>query len=314
MKIIKRYANKLIKTLPDNIKIKNIQEPLKLDLVLDGGMFNGSYLIGALYFLKKMEKQKYVIIERISATSVGSICGLLYLLNVLDMNIKLYDNMIKNLNTSYHLTELKKMHLYLKGIIPVDFYKKMKNVFFVTFHNLKTKKRIIKSSYKSNADLIDSVIKSSFVPFVIDGSLCYENKYVDGLNPFMFKKNNDHNKNKEILILDLLGYDKINHIPSVKNEKNNFNRILSGLLDIHNFYVTEKNTMMCSYLSHHGCSQYFYYKIRHLIAYSVFYLLCIIYSFKKQIKNLTESFFCVKLFRKILRTTYYTYVESYVLP
>ena len=312
MKIIKRYASKLIKTLPDNIKIKNIQEPLKIDLVLDGGLFNGSYLIGALYFLKKMEKQKYVKIERISTTSVGSICGLLYLLDKLDININLYDNMVIKLNKSYHLKELKKMHFYLKKIIPDDFYKKMKNVFFVTFHNLKTHKRVIKSAFKSNDDLIDSVIKSSFVPFVIDGSLCYENKYVDGLNPFIFQKNNECNK--EVLILDLLGYDKLTHMCSIKNEKNNFRRVLSGLLDIHNFYVTERNTMMCSYLSDHGYIHYFYYKIRHIIAYSVFYLLCIIYSLRKKIKNLTENFFFFKLFHKILCATYYTYVESYVLP
>ena len=50
--MIEQYVNKLIDNLPDNIK--NTKKPIVLDLVLDGGVFNGSYLVGALYFLKEM--------------------------------------------------------------------------------------------------------------------------------------------------------------------------------------------------------------------------------------------------------------------
>jgi hypothetical protein len=49
--MINEFVAKLIDNLPDDIK--NPKEPLILDLVLDGGAFNGSYLVGALYFLRK---------------------------------------------------------------------------------------------------------------------------------------------------------------------------------------------------------------------------------------------------------------------
>mgnify|MGYP003840060669 CR=1 FL=1 len=45
--------------------MKNRKTPLVIDLVLDGGIFNGSYLIGALYFLKEMEKKKYIKINEL---------------------------------------------------------------------------------------------------------------------------------------------------------------------------------------------------------------------------------------------------------
>ena len=61
--MMNEFVVKLIDNLPDSIK--NAKEPLVLDLVLDGGAFNGSYLVGALYFLKEMEKRKYVKINRI---------------------------------------------------------------------------------------------------------------------------------------------------------------------------------------------------------------------------------------------------------
>ena len=47
---IDHYVSKLIDNLPDTIKNKT----QNIDLVLDGGVFNGSYLVGILYFLKEM--------------------------------------------------------------------------------------------------------------------------------------------------------------------------------------------------------------------------------------------------------------------
>ena len=43
------YINNLLNNLPKR------DNPFHIDLVLDGGVFNGSYLIGALYFLKELE-------------------------------------------------------------------------------------------------------------------------------------------------------------------------------------------------------------------------------------------------------------------
>jgi hypothetical protein len=65
------------------------------------------------------------------------------------------------------------------------------------------------------------------------------------MNPYIFNKVPD----KKILFLDLFGYDKIGNLLNVKNEKTNFHRILSGLLDIHNFYIKQTDTQMCSYVN-----------------------------------------------------------------
>ena len=58
--MIDDYVNKLIENLPTNSK--KLQ---RIDLVLDGGVFNGSYLVGAHYFLKEMERRKYVQIDNV---------------------------------------------------------------------------------------------------------------------------------------------------------------------------------------------------------------------------------------------------------
>ena len=97
--MIQEYVNKLIENLPDDIK--NGENPLHIDLVLDGGVFNGSYLVGALYFLKEMEKRNYIKIERISGCSVGSIVAFLYYIDGLHLMHKLYDIVNKDFRETY---------------------------------------------------------------------------------------------------------------------------------------------------------------------------------------------------------------------
>ena len=58
----KEEVSKLI----DNIPLSKKNQREKIDIILDGGLFNGSYLIGALYFLREMEKVGYVEVDKLS--------------------------------------------------------------------------------------------------------------------------------------------------------------------------------------------------------------------------------------------------------
>ena len=241
--MINDYVIKLIENLPDDLK--NSKTPLRLDLVLDGGIFNGSYLVGALYFLKEMEKRNYIIIERISGCSIGSLVAFLYFIDSLDMMPVLYDIVKKEFQNCYKLHTLKDIKTHLKDRIPSDICEKINGKLYICYNNVRKCKKSVKSQYKDIDEIIDTIIKSSFVPYLIDDNFLYDNKYVDGMTPYIFNKVPD----KKILYLDLFGYDKIGNLLNVKNEKSNFHRILSGLLDIHNFYIKQTDTQMCSYVN-----------------------------------------------------------------
>jgi len=241
--MINDYVIKLIENLPDDLK--NSKTPLRLDLVLDGGMFNGSYLVGALYFLKEMEKRNYIIIERISGCSIGSAVAILYFIDALDMMSPLYDIVKKEFQNGYKLPTIKELKIHLNDRIPSNICEKINGKLYICYNNIKKGKKTIKSSYKDIDEIFDTIIKSCFLPYLIDGNFLYDNKYVDGMNPYIFNKVPD----KKILYLDLFGYDKIGNLLNVKNEKSNFHRILSGLLDIHNFYIKQSDTQMCSYVN-----------------------------------------------------------------
>lgn len=294
--MIEKYASKLIENLPNNIT----SSQTNINLILDGGLFNGSYLIGAMYFIKEMEKKNYIIIHNISACSVGSIIALLYYNNSLELITPLYKLIKQNLENTYSLSLLKSLKLLLKQHINENILNKINNKLFISYYNIKRNKKIIKYNYKNYDELINTIIKSCFIPFFIDGNLLFKKKYMDGLNPYIFKKQ----KNIKILYLDLYGYDKLTHFLIIKNENNNYHRILSGLLDIHSFFIKNTNTYMCSYFDDWNIINNFNFSLKLSIEKLVLYTVIIIYNFNKKY-NINLLLNNTGIFGKIIKTIYY---------
>ena len=297
--MIDDYVKKLISNLPNTITDR--KTPEVIDLVLDGGIFNGSYLVGALYFLKEMEKQGYIKIERISGCSVGSIVGFLYYIDALDIMSKLYEIVNLDFRQTYKLNVVKELKKHLKDHIPPDICERVNNKFFICYNNIKKRTKSVKSQYKNVDDIINTIIKSSYIPYLIDGNLLYENKYIDGINPFIFNKE----PNKKILYLDLFGYDKIGNLLNVKNEKSNFHRILSGLLDIHSFFIKESNTQMCSYVNNWGVTNIGF---NYLKIYLERFFIYMTYLFIYIEKNITEEFKNTMLSKLVTKVSYDVFI------
>ena len=309
--MIQNYVNKLIENLPDDIK--NNKSTLNIDLVLDGGAFNGSYQIGALCFLKEMENRKYIKIKRVSGCSVGSIVALFYFLNKLDLFEHVYQICYHNLKTNYNLQTLKDLKNILKEYMPDDLYTKINNKLYITFYNVTKREKVIKKTYKNNDDIINTIIKSSFIPIIIDGNLLYKNSFVDGINPYIFKIK----PNRKILYLDLFGLDKISNLLNVKNESNNFHRILSGLLDIHNFYIKQSNTNMCSYVNEWTLTNHVSYIIKYAIEKICIYIIYLLIYIKNTIPfslyNSIQESIIYKLILKIVKELYILMIDKYCL-
>jgi hypothetical protein len=306
--MIETYVNKLIDNLPDNIK--NSKTPLQIDLVLSGGAFNGSYLIGALYFLKEMENRNFIKINRISGCSIGSIAGLLYVFNDLNKITKIYKYFTKQFKKKYNLSILKN----IKNILGKDIcnnYQKANNMLHICYNNVETCKKIVKNTYTSIDDLCSSIIKSCFVPFLIDETMCYKSKYIDGINPYIF----GFEQNTKILFLDLLTYDKFNCLINIKNEKNTFHRILSGLLEIHNFFIKNKNTEMCSYVNDWSIFHNSFYKSKlyfeKFIVYIAYILLKINKCLDKNLQYPLKETFLYKLLVQMYRSFFNLFLDTY---
>ena len=305
--MISEYVNKLIENLPNEMKTSVI--PLKLDIVLDGGLFNGSYLMGALSFLKEMEKRNYICVERISGCSIGSIAGLLYFIDDLDSMTELYNLVYTEFKKTHTLKVIKEIKSIFIDKIPLDICAKVKNRFYITYYNINKNTKFVKYKYKNIDDLTNTIIKSCFVPYLIDGNALHKNKYLDGLSPYIFKTE----RNKKILYLDLYGFDKIGNLLNVKNEKTNFHRVLAGLLDIHSFYIKQSSTYMCSYVNDWSYTNHVGSYIKIICEKIFVYFAYIFIYIKKNIPcEITNSILC-KLATKILQEVIVVILDTYCL-
>jgi hypothetical protein len=304
--MINDYVIKLIENLPDDIK--NIQEPIKMDLVLDGGIFNGSYLVGALYFLKEMENRKYIKIERLSGCSVGSIVGFLYFIDSLDLMPKLYDLINTEFRQTYNLNLIKELKKHLADRIPSDICERVNNRLFITYNNIKKGTKPVKSIYKDVDDVINTIIKSSYIPYLIDGNILYENKTMDGITPFIFKE-----RERKVLYLDLFGSDKLGNLLNVKNEKSNYHRILTGLLDVHSFFIKQSNTPMCSYVNDWTYSNICFNYLKIIIERICIYLIHLLIFLKTNISDEFKETVLCKILSKISYDIFIIILENYCL-
>jgi len=302
--MIDEYVNKLIENLPETSR--KLQ---RIDLVLDGGIFNGSYLVGALYFLKEMERRKYIKIDRISGCSVGSIVAFLYYIDAFDLMPKLYEVINHEFKKNLTLNSIKMLKTYLKERIPHDICSKVNGKLFICYNDIKNRKKVVKSTYKNVDEIIQSIIKSCYVPLLIDNNLLYKNKYIDGINAYIFKKENG----KKVLHMELFSYDKFLNALNIKNEKTNFHRILSGLLDIHSFYIKKSNTAMCSYVEDWNIINKCHYKAKLLLEFIVVYVLYLINYTKRYISDDFKDNLIVKIISKISFEIFSVILETYCL-
>ena len=314
--MIQKYIEKLIDNLPE--KYKSTKNPLKIDIIFDGGLFNGSDLVGVGMFLKEMEKRNFIIVERISGTSIGSFISLLYISDKLELFEEIYKEMLTFIKRDYNFKDYNKVLENLKPKLPKNICQLMNNRVFINYHDIKKFKKIVKSYYTSINDVFKTITKSSFLPFIINGDPLYKNKYIDGINPHIFAPSTE----KKALFIDLHSVNKTFDSIDVKNEKSNFHRILTGVLEIHNFFIKdERRTDMCSYVEHWSPIDYLvFYGIRCFVEKIIIYFVYYFVILREKCHStlyfkdfLSEKNILYKIFMKISRGIYIILLDNYFI-
>ena len=241
-----------ISALTDNINKKDIPE--RLDIILDGGIFNGGYEYGILLLLKELECHKYTRIDNISGCSIGAILGFLYLIDKLDEEYqsanKMLDHIRETLNCGY-------IYYVIDEIINFDFdLEKINNRLFITYYDITINKQNVISYYSSKEELKETLIKSCHFPYMINGKIDYKDKYCDGIVPYIFKKSE-----KKVLFVNLLTLNKCKNTIYIQNENNLSTRVLNGIIDANNFF-TGNNSDMSSYINNWTALDYGIIKFR----------------------------------------------------
>jgi hypothetical protein len=290
--MLEKYINNLIDKIPNQF-IKKLQnrtnKPLKVDLVFEAGFFNGSYQLGFLNYIKQMEKKQFLKVERVSGCSIGSIMAFLYFTNIsINDSINFISNIIyKHVKKHYNMNIFNDIFAFFTKQLPNNFLDIINGKLFITYNDISKGKQIVKSTYSSIDELFDIIRCSCYIPYVIDKSIFYKGKYVDGLYPYIFKPK----KNRKIINVNIINFKKICSLISIKNEKNNMHRVIDGIIDTHTFFSSNFYSNMCSYID----DQTIITKLQYFILIKLLQLSVIILHY---------FYLLNKLFKKIIKTNY----------
>jgi hypothetical protein len=307
MNYFQSYAKKMVNNLPRCKRSRGKKHILTLDVILDGGAFNGSYLLGVMYFLREMKSQQRLELDRISCSSIGTFVALAHMGDCMDLfSTILYKKTRRHFKTHMDLNNFDETFEELRKHLPSNICEKMSGKVFMSYYNIKKGKKIVKSIFRTVDDIFETIRRSCFVPFFINGNATYKNKYMDGLNPYFFNKM-PTTPTKKTLYVDLFGYDKIMNVMNIKNEKTNDHRVFVGLLDIHMFFMKQCSTTMCSYVEEWSIGHYLHFSIKKIVEYLIYITIFLLQLFSKSLNK--HSFF--KILSKIVNNINKTILKKY---
>jgi hypothetical protein len=261
--------NAFISTLIENIPEKHLSK--EIDLVLDGGAFNGVYMLGGLFYMKELESREKIKIKRVSGCSIGAMLGLLFLIDKMDISIDICNQCYKCVRKHQDLrkvvTIFKKT---LNDVLTEDMVKLVNNRFYLTYFDTKKGRQIIKKKYGSKAELIEYTIKSLYVPYLMEREYTDKDGCIDGAFPYMFKSKN--RSDRKVLFLNLQSFDKIKRMVFIKKEKNIYSRLLEGLMDTHQFFEKNQSNNMCSYVNDWTMFDILFFRLREIVYIILFYI------------------------------------------
>jgi len=274
--MLAQYIDNLIQNIPER------KNPYEFDIVIEGGVFNGSYALGILIFLKALEKKNYLKVKRISGTSIGAVGAFKFLTNQLESSIKNYEDFRKQFQTQLNLNILKKViDKDLENMTAEVFDRIKEDVLYINYFDVEKKEQVLVSRYTSPKHLRDTILKSCHIPFLSDGSCCVQDNgrlLLDGGLPYIFPER-DRRLNKRILYISITGASKIKTMFNTKNEKTIYGRFLEGVLDVYNFLLKEKKTSMCSFVDTWSFLDFMILRFKHgsltLIIYLIYWLIII---------------------------------------
>ena len=244
--MLDQYIDNLIKNIPTR------EKPYELDLVLEGGIFNGSYETGILLFLKELEKKNYLIINRISGCSVGSIGALKYFMNTVENSCLEWEKFRYQFRENFNLDVLRE--IIEKDVHSLDdetFSKIKKDKLYINYYDAQTKEQVVVSEFETRNDILDAILKSCHIPYLTNGR-CYveeeDNQYLDGGFPHIFPERYPSYSHQHILYVSISHFSKLKNMLRTRNETTIHGRALEGVIDVYNFFLREKSTLMCSFV------------------------------------------------------------------
>lgn len=244
--IATKYLTEYIKSVCKNsLNNHNSTNPLTIDLVISGGAFNYSYGFGTILYLKELQSQNKIQINKVSGCSSGSLLALLTLCdNTTDID-ELYTQLKDHFREKGNLS-------ILKHIIESIVYKCIKNdadakllsdKLFISTTDMKKSTQNVICNYTTRTDIVESIFTSCYIPFITDGQSRYNSTYIDGFVPYIFKNNTT-----KTMYINLVNTSIIRNMFVTNGEVNPQYRVIEGVVETAKFF-NEGRSSMCTWIN-----------------------------------------------------------------
>lgn len=267
--------------------INNINKPInkenkEYNLIIDGGAFNCAFSGGCLYYINELEKLNYIRVNKISGCSIGAILGYMYLTDTLQLLPMYYSCLLEYGRKNINFNIIKKL---IKNHVKRTDYRVINKRLFITFNNINTLKHHVVSEYKSEKQVIKCLIKTCFIPYMIDGQIGYKDKkhlYCDGFTPHIFKNDGHHS-----IFISLITLKLFKHSFYTSEDKYIWDKLFYGIKDAHLFFTANmKKTKYCSLVNKWNYNMFIGITLRELCNKIILGLILNNLAFNKNILNI----------------------------
>ena len=288
-------------------------EPLNIDLVLEGGGFNGAYEYGVLLLVKKLEEKGYIHISRISGASIGAALGLCYLTQSLHHYIEYF---IEIRETFKKTGLLDKFSCICKTIIDNmddDTFNIINDgKLYITYFDVKNKNQVVQSTFNDKEDLLNAILRSCYLPIVFDSNITLDSEdasYLDGGQPYIFEDKRKCDKTK-ILYISINQLNRLHGMITASDNSSQEVMALEGLLDAMEFFTYQKPTLLCSFVNNWHYTDYVYIRFKEALLFMIAYIISIIAYINSLISPLLKS---TVLYRIVANITWSLYKDFILL-
>uniref|UniRef100_A0A6C0HHW2 PNPLA domain-containing protein n=1 Tax=viral metagenome TaxID=1070528 RepID=A0A6C0HHW2_9ZZZZ len=247
-----------IKALLLNVDLSKLKK--EINLIFDGGAFNGGFAAGVAMYVKALEEQELVKIDKVSGCSIGSAIALWYVCGCQEEAIRFFEQMTIDFQDTLNLVGYhKNIKDFVHFLFPDGNVSTLKDKLYINFYDTQKHAQNVVSEFKDVDHLIDCILQSSHLPYIIDGNARYKGRYIDGILPHIFNGSGgssgsssstvkNDGSTTDSLFIKLLTLHKCSRAMVVKCEANIHYRLLSGIADANEFF-TIGSSDMCSYVS-----------------------------------------------------------------
>jgi hypothetical protein len=300
------YIEQYIKALIVNVDNSSI--PKTINLIFDGGAFNAFYATGIALYLLELQKQN-IIIENVSGCSAGAAVAVNFLAGDFTYIEQLFEKLTTCIRDTHQLGVMHSLmrdnvyYLFDNDTTALDI---LQDRLFISYYDVEERKHKVVSTYNSRDDLVEYLIRTTFVPYLINGESRHKKKYIDGISPHIFSNKYPN------LFIKLITNGRAARCLMTKNEENPHHRIMAGVSASNDFFTTGSSNM-CSYMHDWTMIDNILFRGRTIFVFFIFTIIEWLVFIKTYIPNTLTSSLMVQGIQQFVENMYHDMLRKLLM-